>query len=244
MLLRETIRKTAEGEGEWVRIHTEPTEYAHVDVRVEPLPRGSGIKLDPAPPKGHFPDRFIPGVEQGLLAALASGAIARCEVTDLLAVVTNGSYHEQDSSLHAFEKAAEEALRKAIQAAEPFVLEPLLHVTIKVPEEFVGVTVGLINRCEGAILDIAADVGGKRHVITAQVPEREFHDLERDLSPSTQKSALVSFTPAGYQELRPALARLLRYCSACERKVLPKTDSSTCPDCGASLGSDDYYNAV
>lgn len=244
MLLRETIRKTAEGEGKWVRIHTEPTEYAHVDVRVEPLPRGSGIKLDPAPPKGHFPERFIPCVEQGLLAALASGAIARCEVTDLLAVVTNGSYHEQDSSLHAFEKAAEEALRKAIQAAEPFVLEPLLHVTINVQEEFVGVTVGLINRCEGAILDIAADAGGKRHVITARVPEREFHDLERDLSLSTQKRTLISFTSGGYQELRPALAGLLLYCAACERKVLPKTGNSTCPDCGASLGSDDYYNAV
>jgi elongation factor G len=244
MILRETIRKTAEAEGKWVRIHTEPTEYAHVDVRVEPLPRGLGIKLDPTPPKGHFPDRFIPGVEQGLLAALASGAMARCEVTDLLAVVTNGSYHEQDSSLHAFEKAAEEALRKAIQAAEPFVLEPLLHVTINVPEEFVGIIVGLINRCEGAILDIAADAGGKRHVITARVPEREFHDLERDLSLSTQKRTLISFTSGGYQELRPALARLLRYCAGCERKVLPKTDNSTCPDCGASLGSDDHYSAV
>lgn len=244
MILRETIRKTAEGEGKWVHVRTEPTEYAHVDVRVEPLPRGSGIRLDPVPPKGHFPDQFIPAVEQGLLAALASGAIARCEVTDLLAVVTNGSYHEQDSSLHAFEKAAEEALRKAIQAAEPFVLEPLLHVTINVPEELLGVTIGLINRCEGAILDIAADAAGKRHVITAQVPERLFHDLERDLSPSTEKSVLVSSTPAGYQELRPALARLLRYCAACERKVLPTTESSACPDCGASLGSDDYYNAV
>ena len=244
MILRETIRKTAEGVGKWVRVQTEPAEYAHVDVRVEPLPRGSGIKIDPAPPKGHFPDQFIPGVEQGLLAALASGAIARCEVTDLLAVVTNGSYHEQDSSLKAFEKAAEEALRKAIQAAEPFVLEPLLHVTINVPEEFVGVTAGLINRCEGAILEIAADAGKKRQVITAQIPEREFHALEHDLSLSTQKRTVISFTPGGYQELRPALARLLRYCDACERKVLPKTDSSTCPDCGASLGSDDYYNAV
>lgn len=244
MILRETIRKTAEGEGKWVRIQTEPAEYAHVDVRVEPLPRGSGIKLDPAPPKGHFPDQFIPSVEQGLLAALASGVIARCEVTDLLAVVINGSYHEQDSSLRAFEKAAEEALRKAIQAAEPFVLEPFLHVTINVPEEFAGMTIGLINRREGEILEMAVDAGGKLHVITARVPERESHDLERDLSSNLQKRALVSFTPGGYQELRPALARLLRYCAACERKVLPKTDSSACPDCGASLGSDDDYNAV
>jgi elongation factor G len=244
MILRETIRKTAEGEGKWVRVQTEPAEYAHVDVRVEPLPRGSGIKLHPAPPKGHFPDQFIPSVEQGLLAALASGAMARCEVTDLLAVVTNGSYHELDSSLHAFEKAAEEALRKAIQAAESFVLEPLLHVTITVPEEFLGMTIGLINGCEGEILELVADAGGKRHVITARVPEREFHDLERDLSSGTEKRTIVSFTSGGYQELRPALARLLRYCAACERKVLPKTDSSACPDCGASLGSDDYYNAV
>jgi elongation factor G len=244
MILRETIRKAAEGKGKWVRVNTEPLEYAHVDVRVEPLPRGSGIKLDPAPPKGYFPDQFITGVEQGFLAALASGAMAHCEVTDLLAVVTNGSYHELDSSLHAFEKAAEDALRKAIQAAEPFVLEPLLHVTINVPEEFAGVTVGLINHREGEILEMAFDAGGKRHVITVRVPEREFHDLESDLSSNTGKSALVSFTPGGYQELRPALARLLRYCAACERKVLPKIGSSACPDCGAFLGSDDYYSAV
>lgn len=244
MILRETIRKTAEGEGKWVRVHTKPSEYAHVDVRVEPLPRGSGIRLDPAPPKGHFPDRFIPGVEQGLLAALASGAIAHCEVTDLLAVVTNGSYHDQDSSLHAFEKAAEDALRKAIQAAEPFVLEPLLHVTINVPEELLGSVIGLINSNEGEVLGIEADAVPGRQVITSRIPEREFHDFERDLSSDTQKRALVSFTPDGYQELRPALARLLRYCAACERKVLPKTGSSACPDCGASLGSDDYYNAV
>lgn len=244
MILRETIRKTAEGEGKWVRVHTKPSEYAHVDVRVEPLPRGSGIRLDPAPPKGHFPDRFIPGVEQGLLTVLASGAIAHCEVTDLLAVVTNGSYHDQDSSLHAFEKAAEDALRKAIQAAEPFVLEPFLFVTMNVPEEFAGAVIGLVNRREGEILEMAVDTGGKRHLITARIPERESHDLERDLSSNMQKRALVSFTPDGYQELRPALARLLRYCAACERKVLPKTGSSACPDCGASLGSDDYYNAV
>src|SRR6476646_6098731 len=162
MILRETIRKTAEDEGKWVRVDKEPTEYAHVDVRIEPLPRGSGIKLDPAPPKGCLPDQFIPGVEEGLLAALASGAIARCEVTDLLAMVTNGSYHEQDSSLQAVEKAAENALRKAIQAADPFVLEPLLHATINVPEEFAGATIGLINRCEGEILEMAVGDGGKR----------------------------------------------------------------------------------
>ena len=244
MLLRETIRKPAEGEGKWIRVRGEPPEYAHVDVRVEPLPRGSGIRVELIPHEDFFPSRFFQSVEQGFMGALASGVLARCEVTDLRAVVTNGSYHEQDSSLHAFEKAAEEALRKAIQAAEPFVLEPLLNVTINVPEEFVGVTVGLINSSEGAILKIAADAAGKRHVITAQVPEREFHDLERELSAGTQKSALVSSTPGGYQELRPALARLLRYCAACERKVLPKTDSSACPDCGASLGSDDYYTAV
>jgi len=241
MLLRETIRKPAEGEGKWIRVRG---EYAHVQVRIEPLPRGSGIQVEPIPHEDFFPARFFESVEQGLLGALASGVVARCEVTDLRALVFNGSYHEQDSSCQAFEKAAEEALRKAIHAADPFVLEPVLRVLVTVPEEFMGSAIGLINSSEGAILGIEAGDTEGRQTIVSHVPERQFNDLDRELSLSTQKRALVSFTSDGYQELRPALASLLRYCAGCERKVLPKIDSSACPDCGASLGSDDYYNAV
>jgi elongation factor G len=242
VLLRETIRKSAEAEGRWVRVQS-PNQYAHVEVRVTPLPRGSGIKLDPTPPQGHFPDQFIPGVEQGFLAALAAGVVARCEVTDLRAEVTKGSYHEQDSDLQAFEKAAEDAMRKAIQAAEPFLLEPVLRVLVTLPEEFAGAVLGGFNRNEGAIVGLEPGAAGSL-TVTALIPEREFPSFERALALDIQKRAAVSSSPGGYQELRPALARRLRYCSGCERKVFPGSDSSACPDCGASLDSRDDYDAV
>ena len=243
LLLRETIRKSAQAESKWIRAKGESPEYAHVQVRVTPLPRGSGIKLETAPPRGHFPEQFIPSVEQGFLAALAAGVVARYEVTDLRAEVTTGSYHEQDSNSRAFEKAAEDALRKAIQAAEPFLLEPVLRVLVTVPEEFMGVVIGSINANEGLVTGLVAGPAGSQ-TITALIPERVFPGFEGALTPDTQRRASVSSSPGGYQELRLALAQRLRYCSGCERKVLPRSEGSACPDCGASLGSDDYYNAV
>ena len=244
MLFRETIRKASEAEGKWIRDFGGHWQYGHVRIRIEPLLRGAGIQLVPIEEK-FFPAEYFPGVAQGLMSALASGVLARYEVTDVLARVTNGSYHEVDSCVHAFAQATEEAVIKALLAAEPCLLEPVGSVKVTAPEEFVGAVIGEINGREGRIEGMEHSGAKKQDVtVVARIPERTLSGFERMLVESTQGRADFSTSPGGYQELRESIARLLSYCSGCERKVLPLGEAPICPDCNQILGAGDDYDAV
>ncbi len=244
MLFRETIRKAAEAEGKWTRDFGGHWQYGHVRIRIEPLLRGAGIQLVPIEEK-FFPAEYFPGVAQGLMSALASGVVARYEVTDVLARITNGSYHEVDSCVHAFAQATEEAVTKALLAAEPCLLEAVVSVKVTVPEEFMGTVIGEINKLEGRIESMEHG-GAKKQEMTvlALAPERTMTGFEGTLAKLTQGRAEFSTSPGGYQELRESIARLLRYCRGCERKVLPLSEDPICPDCDQILGPDDDYDTA
>jgi elongation factor G len=244
MTFRETIRKSAEGEATWIRRPGGKSEYAHVKIRILPLPRGEGFKLKPVREE-LFPAKYLPGVEEGLASALASGPAGRYEVTDIQAEVTNGSYHEVDSSTFAFAQATEEAVRKALQLAESYLLEPVLNVTVEVPEEFTGSVIGELNARGARItsMDVARGTGARRITIVASVPERTMHEYNEWLAQITQERGAFASDSAGYDELPWSVARQMRYCVSCERKVLP-VSPALCPDCGSALGQGDDFAAV
>jgi translation elongation factor EF-G len=244
VFFRETIRKAAEAEGKWIHHVGGKSEYGHVRIRIEPLLRGAGIQLVPMEEK-YFPAEYFPGVAQGLMSALASGVLARYEVTDVLARVINGSYHDVDSCIYAFAQATEEAVTKALRVAEPYLLEPVISVKLTLPDEFMGSVIGEMNSREGRIESIEPGGAAQQEVtVLAKVPERTMAGFERTLAELSQGRAELSTSSGGYQELRESIARLLLYCPGCERKVLPLSEAPICPDCDQILGSGDDYDSV
>jgi elongation factor G len=242
VLFKETIAKPAEAEAKHLRHLGPKNEYAHVKIRVVPLSPGSGVRLQPIKPQ-FFPKEYFPGVEQGLISALASGPAGRYEVTDLEAEVVNGSYHDIDSSLHAFVRVTEDAVRKAVRAAEPHLLEQLMKLSFEVSEDFVGEAMGELTSSEGRIERVQPVRSSKHVIIEAVVPERNSAVLEEALRYYTRSQAHPSTSPFGYQALPQSIVSRMRYCAGCERKVLP-ADSARCPDCGSTLGSGDDFSMV
>lgn len=238
VMFRETIRRPAEGESKWIR-HSDKAQYAHVHILLEPGERGSGIELAPIN-QMFFPAEYFPGVEQGLMSAMASGNLARCEVTDVKATVLNGSYHEVDSSVRAFARAAEDSVRQALKAANPYLLEPIACVEVSVREEFLGAVIGDINTHRGRIEEVT--VPG---VIVASIPELELADFKQRLASAFQPPVNCELLSVHFDELPRSIADRLRFCPGCERKVLPRLNGARCPDCGSPLDSGgDFSTAV
>jgi len=175
-----------------------------------------------------------------MMSALASGSLARYEVTDVKAMVLNGSYHEVDSSMHAFSRATEEAVRKALTAADPFLLEPIARVEVTVREEFLGAAIGELNSHRGRIEEMKAP-----GVIVASIPELELGDFQQTLAAAVQPPANFVVIGLYFDELPRSIASSLRFCPGCERKVLPLRNNVRCPDCGSALDSGgDFSTAV
>jgi elongation factor G len=242
VLFKETIAKSAEAEAQHRRQLGPKNDYAHVKIRVVPLSPGSGARLQPINPE-FFPKEYFPGVEQGLISALATGPVGRYEVTDLEAEVVSGSYHDVDSSLNAFVRATEDAVRKAVRAAEPHLLEPLTKFSLEVSEEFVGAAMGELTSREGRIERVHPIKISNHLIIEAVVPERNSSVLEEALRYYTRSQIHPSASPGGYQALPESIATRMQYCAGCERKVLP-AGWARCPDCGSTLGSGDDFSMV
>jgi elongation factor G len=238
MLLLETIRNQAEGEGKRLRAASPDLyEYAHVKVRVEPLPRGAGVKIEPIQIQD-FPVKFFPSVEQGILRVIATGVFARCEMTDVKVEVTGGSYHEIDSTADAFEQAAIIATRKAMLAAEPYLLEPVSTLTVKTPEEFMGAVLGSINQKRGRIEKVEHSSPERALVITASVPHTELSTLMADMDYVSMRRVTCTNIHAGYEALPSTVAgMLIQTCPHCRERVIPTHPERTCPNCGRRIDS-------
>lgn len=236
----ETIRKPAEAEGKHVHTRGPEHEYAHVRLRVEPLANGTGVKIE-AIKTQEFPDRFFPDVEQGILRVIATGVLARCEMTDLKVEVTGGSYHAEDSTPEAFEKAAEIATCNVLLAAEPYLLEPVCTINIEAPDEFLGSLLGLLNSKRGRIENLEAAKSREGfQVITALLPQMELIDLMSSVPALTQRRATCTHAFALYDQLPKGIAKaLIHRCTRCKQCVIPVQPRRTCPNCGSQFGSDD-----
>ncbi|GBD10407.1 Elongation factor G [bacterium HR23] len=180
--------------------------YAHIVVRIEPLPRGSGLEFAEEVVGGVVPKEFIPAVEKGVKRAAAEGVVAGYPVTDVRVVLFDGSSHPVDSASGDFEIAGYEGLRKGVLQANPVLLEPIMRLEVTVPDQFSGDVIGDLNGKRGRILGMTPLGNGKTQ-IDALVPLVEVQRYVLDLRSLTQGRGTFRMTFDHYEELPPHLAQ-------------------------------------
>jgi elongation factor G len=201
---RETIRGTAEKvEGRFVRQTGGSGQYGIVYINVEPAP-GEGFDFINKVRGGSVPTEFIPAVEKGVEDAMSNGPRAGFPLVDVRVTLTDGKYHDTDSSEIAFRVAGSLALKAAVQRAKPVLLEPVFAVEVVTPEEFMGEVIGDLNRRRGHILGM--EQRGNAQVITAHVPLAEMFGYATDVRSNTQGRATYTMQFDRYDEVPAHIA--------------------------------------
>jgi len=201
---RETIRKKAEAEGRWVRQTGGKGQYGVVNLRVEPMPSGSGFEFVNEIFGGAVPKEYIKPVEQGVTEALEGGVLAGFPMSDVKVTLYDGSYHEVDSSEMAFKLAASVGLKEAVRKAKPVLLEPIMAVEVVVPEEYMGDVIGDLNSRRGRIEGM--ELRGTSQIIKSFVPLSEMFGYATDLRSRTQGRGSFTMHFGKYEEVPSALA--------------------------------------
>ncbi len=181
---KEAITKTAEAQGKYKKQTGGRGQYGDVWLKLEPLPRGEDFEFVDAIVGGVVPGKFIPAVEKGVRAAMQEGVVAGYPVVDAKVTIYDGSFHTVDSSENAFRMAGSMAFRKAAKEGRMVLLEPIMIVEIKVPEEFMGDVMGDLSGRRGKIQGM--DPQGKFSVIRALVPQAELYRYSTHLRSMTQ----------------------------------------------------------
>jgi elongation factor G len=201
---RETIKGHAEKvEGRFVRQTGGAGQYGIVYVNVEPAP-GEGFDFVNKVKGGSIPTEFIPAVEKGVEEALENGPRAGYPMVDVRVTLTDGKYHETDSSELAFKVAGSLALKAAVSRAKPVLLEPIFAVEVVTPEEFMGDVIGDLNRRRGHVNGM--EQRGNAQVITAYVPLAEMFGYATDVRSTTQGRATYTMQFDRYEEVPPNIA--------------------------------------
>ena len=195
---RETIRKSAEAEGKYIRQTGGSGNYGHVKIRIEPNEPGKGYEFIDEIKGGVVPREYIKPTEQGIREASLGGVLAGYEMVDFKVTLFDGSYHEVDSNEMAFKIAGSMAFKEAAKKANPVLLEPVMAVEVTVPEEHMGTIIGDINSRRGRIEGME-HVGGSQ-VIKAMVPLKEMFGYVNDIRSSTQGRASYTMQFARYEE--------------------------------------------
>jgi elongation factor G len=196
---RETIRKTVEAEGRFVRQTGGHGQFGVVDIRIEPLGKGVGFEFEDATKGGSIPKNFIPSVEAGIKEAMESGVIAGYPMVDVKASLLDGKYHEVDSSEIAFKIAGSMAFKEAAGKAGPVLLEPIMEVEVVTPENFMGDVIGDLSSRRGKISSMEGR--GNAQVIRARVPLGEMFGYSTRLRSLTQGRATYSMQFAAYEQV-------------------------------------------
>jgi elongation factor G len=181
---KETIKKSAEAQGKYKKQTGGRGQYGDVHVKLEPLPRGGDFEFVDGIVGGVVPGKFIPAVEKGIIGSMKEGVIGGFPVVDVKATLFDGSFHTVDSSEQAFKMAGSMAFKKALAAATPFLIEPIVNVQVKVPEEYMGDVMGDLSGRRGKIQGM--EPRGKFNVINAQVPLAELYRYSTHLRSMTQ----------------------------------------------------------
>ncbi|PYN52624.1 MAG: elongation factor G, partial [Candidatus Rokuibacteriota bacterium] len=200
---RETIRHPAEAQGRYVRQTGGRGQYGDVYLEVEPNP-GKGFEFQNKIVGGSIPKEYIPAIEKGIREALETGVLAGYPIVDLKVRLTDGSYHEVDSSEMAFKIAASLGFKEACRKAKPVLLEPVMDVEVVTPEEYMGAVVGDLNSRRGRIVSMEAR--GTSQVIRANVPLGQMFGYVTDLRSMTQGRATSTMQFARYEEVPAAIA--------------------------------------
>lgn len=181
---KETIRKTVEVHGRYKKQSGGRGQFGDVWLRLEPQPRGDGFEFVNAVVGGAVDGKFIPAVEKGSIETLKNGIVAGYEVVDIKVTLYDGSYHQVDSSENSFKSAARVALTDGVPTANPGLLEPIMSVTIRVPEMYMGEVMGDISTRRGQPLGMEAD--GPIQIIKASIPKDEMYQYATSLRAMTQ----------------------------------------------------------
>lgn len=201
---RETIRSVAQAQGKYKKQTGGHGQYGDCWVEVGPLPRGQGFEFQNKIVGGAIPRNFVPAVEKGVVEALHEGPLAGYPAVDVRVTVYDGSYHVVDSSEMAFKIAGSMGVKKAMEAAHPVLLEPLMTVEVDVPAECVGAVLGDLNGRRGRIVSVEAS--GHMETVKALVPQAEMISYAASLNSLTggQGSYVMEF--AQYEEVPRELA--------------------------------------
>lgn len=202
---RETLRRSAEGQGRYKKQSGGRGQYGDCWIRLRPRNRGEGYRFVDAIVGGVIPGKFIPSVDKGIQEAARRGVLAGYPVVDFEAECHDGSYHTVDSSDIAFQVAGSMAFQKVAAQAEPVLLEPIIKVEVLTPDEYMGEVIGDLNQRRGRILGMEPE--GKKTVVRALVPLAELYRYATALRSLTQGRAAHRRTHHGYEEVPSQVAQ-------------------------------------
>ncbi|AXR07972.1 elongation factor G [Salinimonas sediminis] len=205
---RETIRKSVEAEGKFVRQSGGRGQFGHVWLRIEPQEEGAGYEFVNNIVGGAVPKEFIPAVDKGIQEQLQSGVVAGYPVLDIKVTLFDGSYHDVDSSEMAFKIAGSMGFKKGAAEANPVLLEPTMKVEVTTPEDWMGDVVGDLNRRRGMIEGMDEGVAGVK-IVRAKVPLSEMFGYATDLRSQTQGRASYSMEFFNYSEAPSNVAQAI-----------------------------------
>jgi len=196
---RETIRKSVEQEGKFVRQSGGRGQYGHVWLRIEPQEPGAGYEFVNAIVGGVVPKEYIPAVDKGIQEAMQNGVIAGFPVVDVKVTLFDGSYHDVDSNEMAFKIAGSMGFKEGVQKASPVLLEPIMKVEVETPEDYMGDVMGDLNRRRGLVQGMDDAPGGTK-IIKAEVPLAEMFGYATQLRSMSQGRATYTMEFSKYSE--------------------------------------------
>ncbi|NMB84196.1 elongation factor G [Candidatus Roizmanbacteria bacterium] len=196
---KETITKSGDAEGKYIKQTGGHGQYGHCLVKIDPLPRGEGFKFVNKIKGGSIPSEFIPPIEKGVIEAMEKGVLLGFPVVDTQVTLYDGSYHDVDSSDIAFKIAGTMAFQNAAKLAGLTLLEPIMKMEITVPEEFMGVTIGDISSKRGKIL--GTEKRTKAVVIKGYVPLAELSGYATVIRSLTEGRGFFYIEPSHYEEV-------------------------------------------
>jgi len=179
-------------------------QFARVKMTVEPAEAGTGFEFESKVVGGNVPKEYIPGVEKGVESVLNTGIIAGFPMLDVKVTLTDGAYHEVDSSVMAFEIAGRAAFREAAQKAKPKLLEPVMKVEVVTPEEYVGSIIGDLTSRRGQVL--GQEMRGNATVVNATVPLANMFGYVNTLRSMSQGRAQYTMQFDHYAQVPQAVA--------------------------------------
>ena len=196
---KETIKKAVDQDTMYARQSGGKGQYGHVKIHVEPNESGKGYEFVNAIVGGAVPKEYIPAVDAGIQGAMNAGVVAGFPVVDVKVTLYDGSYHEVDSSEMAFKIAGSMAFKEACRKADPTLLEPIMKVSVIVPDEYMGDVIGDLNSRRGQIIQLEARPGAQQ--IDAYVPLAEMFGYATDLRSRTQGRGQYTMEPSHYVEI-------------------------------------------
>jgi elongation factor G len=213
----ETITASAKAQGKFKRQTGGHGQYGDAHVELAPLPRGAGFEFEDGIVGGTVPRQFIPSVEKGIRNSLGAGPLAGYQVVDFRAKLVFGSYHDVDSSDMAFQVAGSMAFKKAMTEARPILLEPIMQLEVRVPEEYVGAVMGDLNSRRARVQGL--EPAARCVVVKATCPHAEAMSYDADLRSLTQGVGYFTMTPSHYDPVPPPIAQKIIERRRAEGKV-------------------------